>query len=224
VGRKPAAEQGDTRNEIRQIAFRLFGRHGYDGVSMKTVADAAGITKAALYWHYDSKDELYVECLSVLQALYRQYVFMPMESTGNPGDRMLRVFTGMTELLADDRIREGVAGYWLETSTTDLPVAREVQQIFEREASGYIAATLREGVEIGIFDFEQPIEDLADTVISLMEAVVLPMRQHGPEQTLRLAASLAFTFFKAHATDPSFAARARAIAEAGVDLKVAPTV
>src|SRR5690349_14260102 len=61
--RKPAHEQFDTLQAIRDEAFTLFGRYGYDGVSIGDIAKAAKLTKGALYWHFHGKDELYLECL-----------------------------------------------------------------------------------------------------------------------------------------------------------------
>ena len=47
--RRPASEQGDTLREIREAAFNLFGRYGYDGVSVGDIAHAAKLSKGALY-------------------------------------------------------------------------------------------------------------------------------------------------------------------------------
>ncbi|WP_290648466.1 helix-turn-helix domain-containing protein, partial [Aquisalimonas sp.] len=54
-----------TREHVRDAAFRLFGRHGYDGVSIDTIARAVGLSKGALYWHFDGKEALFKECLHV---------------------------------------------------------------------------------------------------------------------------------------------------------------
>ncbi len=37
----------------------LFSVHGYDGVSMRRIADAAGVSKANIYHHFASKEALY---------------------------------------------------------------------------------------------------------------------------------------------------------------------
>jgi len=40
-------------------AVHLFSVHGYDGVSMRRIAEAAGVSKANIYHHFDSKEALY---------------------------------------------------------------------------------------------------------------------------------------------------------------------
>lgn len=47
-----------TKNAIRDAAIRLFSAKGFDQTSLREVADAVGITKASLYYHYPSKLDL----------------------------------------------------------------------------------------------------------------------------------------------------------------------
>ncbi len=44
--------------EILPRAAELFGRHGYNAVSMRETAEACGVSKPALDYHYDSKEAL----------------------------------------------------------------------------------------------------------------------------------------------------------------------
>jgi AcrR family transcriptional regulator len=54
-------EPVDRRSEILAIAATLFTRRGFDGVSIREIADAAGISGPSLYHHFDSKNEIYLE-------------------------------------------------------------------------------------------------------------------------------------------------------------------
>lgn len=47
----------DQETVIR-VAVRLFNQHGYDRTSMNEIAAALGITKAALYYHFESKEDI----------------------------------------------------------------------------------------------------------------------------------------------------------------------
>ena len=49
---------GDTKEKILEAALALFARSGYMGTSMSDIARQLGITKAALYRHYTSKQEI----------------------------------------------------------------------------------------------------------------------------------------------------------------------
>jgi AcrR family transcriptional regulator len=50
----------DTRARIQQIAVELFAEQGYDKTSLREIADQLGVTKAALYYHFKSKEEIVV--------------------------------------------------------------------------------------------------------------------------------------------------------------------
>lgn len=52
----PAPE--DTYDKVLSAAVELFGEHGFAGTSLQAIADRVGVTKAALYYHFRTKDEL----------------------------------------------------------------------------------------------------------------------------------------------------------------------
>jgi AcrR family transcriptional regulator len=53
----PAPASG-TRVRALKTALELFSRDGYDAVSMRQIAEELGVTKAALYHHFSSKEEI----------------------------------------------------------------------------------------------------------------------------------------------------------------------
>ncbi|MEU8895003.1 TetR/AcrR family transcriptional regulator [Nocardia sp. NPDC048505] len=53
-----------TKTAIRDAAVKLFGSKGFEQSSLREVADAVGITKASLYYHYPSKLDLLVAIIS----------------------------------------------------------------------------------------------------------------------------------------------------------------
>ncbi len=51
------------RERILEVAEQLFTEHGYQGVSIRKIADACGVTNAALYYHFDNKEALFTEVI-----------------------------------------------------------------------------------------------------------------------------------------------------------------
>ena len=47
-----------TRSEILGAAMRSFVEQGYDKTSLREIAEAVGVTKAALYYHFRTKDDI----------------------------------------------------------------------------------------------------------------------------------------------------------------------
>lgn len=55
-GRRPPA--ADTRRRILAVALELFSTRGYAGTSMRDIAETMGMTKAAMYYHFESKEQI----------------------------------------------------------------------------------------------------------------------------------------------------------------------
>jgi AcrR family transcriptional regulator len=51
-------EGRDTRSRIQAVALELFTEEGYDKTSLREIAERLGVTKAALYYHFKSKQEI----------------------------------------------------------------------------------------------------------------------------------------------------------------------
>src|SRR5713101_5035960 len=86
-------EQGaKTREQCLQVAIRLFAERGYQRTTMDDVAEAAGVTKGAVYWHFPSKDDLLLALLKQLKELRQQYERWSARETQlmrGPADRLL---------------------------------------------------------------------------------------------------------------------------------------
>jgi AcrR family transcriptional regulator len=52
------APRGHTREQICEVALELFAEQGYDKTSLREIAERLGLTKAALYYHFQSKEEI----------------------------------------------------------------------------------------------------------------------------------------------------------------------
>ena len=61
--RGPYAKGIAKRDEILQIALELFAEKGYDRVSVREIARAAGLSQAGLLHHFSGKEELFLEVL-----------------------------------------------------------------------------------------------------------------------------------------------------------------
>ncbi|WP_328359531.1 TetR/AcrR family transcriptional regulator [Streptomyces sp. NBC_00445] len=52
--------RGDTRQRIQDIALELFAEQGYEKTSLREIAERLDVTKAALYYHFKTKEEILV--------------------------------------------------------------------------------------------------------------------------------------------------------------------
>lgn len=51
---------GNTRQRIQDVALELFAERGYDKTSLREISERLGVTKAALYYHFKTKEDILV--------------------------------------------------------------------------------------------------------------------------------------------------------------------
>jgi len=209
--RKSTNLQEDTLGTLKAEAFELFGRYGYEGVSIGDISKRAHLSKGALYWHYDGKAALYLDCLKHLHSIFNEDVFEPMRDATDGASGMVRMFHGLMRLFSDPRLQKGVAGYWLIPSTPETAVIFKAQRDFENASREIIAGSLRKGVAAGQFTLGDDLDDMAQAIISIIEAIILPMRHQTPEEIRPQIGVLARTLFKAYAKDDTLKALVKAL-------------
>jgi AcrR family transcriptional regulator len=72
-------EAVSTRDRILDVALDLFIEKGFDKTSLREIAEQLGFTKAALYYHFASKDD-------ILMALHMRLHEIGRDALGNLGD------------------------------------------------------------------------------------------------------------------------------------------
>ena len=66
----PGVQTQDSRDEILKAAMQLFASRGFHETSMSEVAREAHVSKALIFWHFKTKEELF---LAVLNKLLEPY-------------------------------------------------------------------------------------------------------------------------------------------------------
>jgi AcrR family transcriptional regulator len=83
----PTEQRGqsqDSRDEILRAAMQLFANRGFHETSMSEVARAARVSKALIFWHFKTKEELF---FAVLSRLLEPYVIDFAEESGKLDER-----------------------------------------------------------------------------------------------------------------------------------------
>lgn len=203
MGRRADSDAEATRTQIIDESFCLFGQFGFDAVSVGQLSQAAGLSKSALYWHFGNKAELFIACLERLDAIFAEHVFTPVEQESDPAVRVLTFFRGLNNLLLDTAVTRGIGGYWLDPHGASAEAIAAVQAKHEAARVRLTAETFRLGQERAQFRFTADPDDMARALIAVMEAVILPLRRHTPEENIRALQFLMETFFKAYGGDLS---------------------
>jgi AcrR family transcriptional regulator len=94
----PSAAQA----RIIRAALELFARHGVGGTSLQMIADEVGVTKAAIYHQYRTKDEIVVAAAESELARLDEVV-ADAESRPSPKRRRDTLVVGMVDLAVERR-------------------------------------------------------------------------------------------------------------------------
>ena len=82
------------RERILGAATRLFAQQGYARTSMREVAEAVGCTKPALYYHFGSKEDLFVAAVQKHLNDYTEHFQAMLAAGGTLRERMRSAFEG----------------------------------------------------------------------------------------------------------------------------------
>ncbi len=115
----PRSESRDNRQDgkrdaIRHAAYRCFLLHGYHDTSVDRICAEAGISKGSLYWHYDSKQAIFVDLIEFWAREAMDEVYERFEATAqHQGD-----IAGFIRTALKSEARRGLAlvPLWLELS------------------------------------------------------------------------------------------------------------
>ncbi len=89
--RKPKGEGHARRAEILAAAERIFVEHGYEGATIRKIADEVGLSSTALYMHFADKGEILQEiCRQAFSALMEHHVEV-VTGPGGPARRLRRM-------------------------------------------------------------------------------------------------------------------------------------
>lgn len=89
--RKPKGEGHARRAEILAAAERIFVDHGYEGATIRKIADEVGLSSTALYMHFSDKSEILHE---ICERAFEQLLTMNravLDEPGTPDQRMRRL-------------------------------------------------------------------------------------------------------------------------------------
>ncbi|MCX4549125.1 TetR/AcrR family transcriptional regulator [Streptomyces sp. NBC_01387] len=92
--------RGNTRQRIQDVALELFVEHGYEKTSLREIAEKLDVTKAALYYHFKTKEDILISLFRDLSA--------PIDEVIAWGQSQPRTLETKTEVLR--RYSEALSG------------------------------------------------------------------------------------------------------------------
>jgi AcrR family transcriptional regulator len=165
--RTQAERSGATRAALIGAARRLFAERGYADVGTEEIVREAGVTRGALYHHFDGKREL-------LRAVYEQIeseIARELAERAVPGASVLETLRLGAERFLDRCLEPEVQ----RIALLDAPAVlgwEQWREIGARYGLGLIAGLLTAGIEAGEIR-RQPVDPLAHALLGALDEVAM---------------------------------------------------
>jgi AcrR family transcriptional regulator len=158
---------GQVRQEIIDVAARLFARYGFKKTSIDDVALAARIGKGSVYLHFASKEEIFAEVVGRMSGRMLDALAAAVKRARSPVGKV-RAFVE-AKLTSVARLAEA-QGVQEQAVRELLPAARAYRGTDDVREHALLADVLREGNASGAFTVEDP-DRLATGIIACLTAL-----------------------------------------------------
>ena len=138
------------RDQVIDVARRLFGERGSTDVSMEEIATEAGVARSTVYVYFANRDELLRACLERMHTQLLDGLAAAWEEGAEPEDRLRTLFEGVFELIDDspaffrlavttedavavtaDAVQRGASSSTPGLAMIGLNIARLIQDLYE---------------------------------------------------------------------------------------------
>ncbi len=155
----------ESRAAILRAAVAEFAQHGIAGARTDSIAHAARVNKALLYYYFKDKDALYEAVLDHVFSGLRERVMPVLESKLEPREKLLQYLGCYFDYIAaNPRFPRVVQAEWMRVGPKGNPQMLRIAREYFAPIYRRVAEMLREGAEKGQFRPVNPMDFLPSMV------------------------------------------------------------
>lgn len=150
---KQEEKRQQSRAAIIQAAIQEFSVHGYDEASVNRICHACQISKGKLYYHFETKEDLYLACAEWIYQQLQLHCTVPDPSVRSLEEKFYALFLERQSYLVSQPYLPGMLWEIMQQPPTALQnQLREIRKVFAAYLTGVLHQIL---FESGIRDEEQ---------------------------------------------------------------------
>lgn len=174
------------RADILRAARNTFARKGYDGASIRDIAQEAGLSLSALYYYFRSKQDALFELIRFAFEWYVEHANAVLESAGERNPERVAL---LVRFIVRYRCANTLLGRVVLRDTERLDEERfaEIRSL-QRQSRELLVAVLRDGMDSGEFHIENP-ELAGRAILSICNTIPLWYKDDGPLDSAQLERS-----------------------------------
>lgn len=199
IMRRTKEEALVTRESILTAALEVFSQDGYSAARLEDIAQAAEVTRGAIYHHFGSKEELYIALVTERSAGVNQLAEEIVSQGGTSLEILRRLLIGLFEYLNENEEYRAL----LELAVSNMGLTEGLESIRDdtvkgrRRLADLFQEMLSQGIEAGEIRSDLSVRSAAWNLVSYMNGLGLIVIQDPGALSLREdGEALIDTFFK----------------------------
>lgn len=175
-----------TKEKILAQSGILFNRQGYKATSISNITDATGLTKGAIYRHFDSKEELEHQALIHLSAVMFDKLRACIRNQPTAGDKLRAVLRYFESYLTKPPVEGGcpLLNVAIEVDDTH-PVLRKAALGIMQVLRNSLVHVLRKGIAHQQIKPDTDVELYATLIMASLEGALMMSKLSGENTPLR---------------------------------------
>ena len=153
----------NRKEDIYSAAVECFNEKGYYNASMDMIAERAKMTKRGLYYHFKSKDELFIELFHYMNRKYYAQIPSYVTEISDPEERMMHFVTIANKVLIENTDFLKFTHEFMSIGLRK-PAIREVMTSYYNDQVEKVRITIENGIKSGKFIPINP-EDMARAIV-----------------------------------------------------------
>jgi AcrR family transcriptional regulator len=159
----------DSKKIILNTALKTFSEHGYEGASMRMIAEKSHMSVGSLYLHFKNKEEL---CLVMMKVHFEDFLRnakMAIDGAKNPVDAISAYIKTSIEHTSKHRDL-----FVANSKKQGYAFGIELKRVFFKTQRNYLEGIVRDGIKLGYFN-QCNVKETAKIIMSVLRGFILSM-------------------------------------------------
>lgn len=175
-----------TKEKILRQSGQLFNTQGYKATSLRDITDATGLTKGAIYKHFDNKDELEVETLTHLSQQMFDLVRSRVKEEKTAGAKLRSIFHYFETYISKPPLKGGCPLLNVAIEADDAhPQLRKRAMLILDILCDSIITILNNGMKHGQIKKDTDVNYLSTIIIASLEGAIMMSKLRGNDDDIK---------------------------------------
>jgi AcrR family transcriptional regulator len=164
-----AAVKENRKEVIFDAALKCFNKNGYYKTSMDLIAESSGMTKRGLYYHFKSKDELFINLFNYMNTRFYEQIPLDAAHIQDPEERLMMFVKIARTVLSEHADFLKFSQEFMAIGMRK-PKIRKVMTSYYLEQVQKVSRTIGQAVTMGKFIAVDPLKMARAIVLMTMGA------------------------------------------------------